>query len=69
MFFVRSLHIICGKRKVDLIVSQIIVILFPVSEPGKLQLKICFSISKIAEDKASVLCFFTSYFLQPSASS
>ena len=64
MLFMGRFHIICCKCQVNLIISQIVPVLFPISQPGQFQLKPCLSVSQINKHKASVSCFFSPHWFK-----
>lgn len=53
-----SLHVINSKGQVEFVVSQIIGIFFPVSQPGQLQLMRRNTIGQECKDKTPVGGFF-----------
>lgn len=64
-----SLHVINSKGQVEFVVSQIIGIFFPVSQPGQLQLMRRNTVGQECKDEAPVGGFFGAAAFRPRASS
>ena len=56
------LEIVHMECQMEFIVTEIVMIFLPVSEPCELQLVRCHAVSQIDQDKASVCCLFSLYF-------
>lgn len=65
MLLVGGFHVVDGEGEVELIVSQIVMILVPIAKSGQFQLMGRLAVAQIDKDERAVSGFLSPDFLEP----